>query len=61
MKPAKRARPGDRLRFLSPRAKDLEPVEAEVLKTLEGGERVLRFFGEIDLDAFGEMPIPPYI
>ncbi len=59
VKPAKRARAGDRLRFLSPRG--AAPVEAEVLRTLESGERVLRFFGEIDLEAFGEMPIPPYI
>lgn len=58
VKPAKRAKPGDRLRFRSPAGAE---VEAEVLRTLESGERVLRFFGDIDLEAFGEMPIPPYI
>ncbi|MDE1170204.1 MAG: tRNA preQ1(34) S-adenosylmethionine ribosyltransferase-isomerase QueA [Verrucomicrobium sp.] len=60
VKPAKRAMPGMRLRFRS-RVGPPQEVEAEVLKTLESGERVLRFFGDIDLDAFGQMPIPPYI
>ena len=32
-----------------------------MLKTLPGGERVLRFFGPVDLQAMGEMPLPPYI
>ncbi len=60
VKPAKRALPGMRLRFRS-RQPGAPPLEAEVLKTLESGERVLRFFGEIDFEAFGDMPIPPYI
>ena len=60
VKPAKRALPGMRLRFRS-RHPGAPSLEAEVLKTLESGERVLRFFGEIDFDAFGDMPIPPYI
>jgi S-adenosylmethionine:tRNA ribosyltransferase-isomerase len=31
------------------------------LKTLPGGERVLRFFAPVDLKTMGEMPLPPYI
>jgi len=59
VKPAKRALPGNRLRF---RARDgSAEIEAEVLRTLESGERILRFYGPLDLEAFGEMPIPPYI
>jgi S-adenosylmethionine:tRNA ribosyltransferase-isomerase len=40
---------------------DAGQIEAEVLKTLPGGERVLRFFAEPDLTKMGEMPLPPYI
>jgi S-adenosylmethionine:tRNA ribosyltransferase-isomerase len=57
VKPGARAKPGMRLLF---GAGD-KPIEAEVLKTLPGGERVLRFFAPLDLDAMGEMPLPPYI
>jgi len=60
VKPGARAKPGMRLKFRG-RAADAPEVEAEVLKTLPGGERVLRFFGPVDLDALGEMPLPPYI
>ncbi len=59
VKPAKRAMPGMRHRFRS--LDGTRTVEAEVLKTLESGERVFRFFGELPLDAYGEMPLPPYI
>jgi S-adenosylmethionine:tRNA ribosyltransferase-isomerase len=59
VKPGARAKPGMRLKFL--RHKDGGELEAEVLKTLPGGERVLRFFGPVDLEALGEMPLPPYI
>jgi S-adenosylmethionine:tRNA ribosyltransferase-isomerase len=58
VKPGARAKPGMRLTFAAHTGPD---VEAEVLKTLPGGERVLRFFGPVDLDALGEMPVPPYI
>lgn len=59
VKPGKKAQPGGRLHFTS---KDGSlTAEAEVLKTLEGGERVLRFFDSLDLEKFGEMPLPPYI
>ncbi|MCE0524151.1 MAG: tRNA preQ1(34) S-adenosylmethionine ribosyltransferase-isomerase QueA [Methylacidiphilales bacterium] len=66
VKPGARARPGMRL-FFAPRARDGQahtegkPIEAEVLKTLPGGERVLRFFSPLDLESMGEMPLPPYI
>lgn len=58
VKPGARAKPGMRLNF---RGAGGAQVEAEVLKTLPGGERVLRFFGPVDLEALGEMPLPPYI
>jgi S-adenosylmethionine:tRNA ribosyltransferase-isomerase len=59
VKPGARAKPGMRLKFL--RHTDGGELDAEVLKTLPGGERVLRFFGPVDLEALGEMPLPPYI
>jgi S-adenosylmethionine:tRNA ribosyltransferase-isomerase len=59
VKPGARAKPGMRLTF--GHGDTMKPVEAEVLKTLPGGERVLRFFGPVDLDTMGEMPVPPYI
>jgi len=61
VKPGARAKPGMRLHFTSRGGGVEKEIEAEVLKTLAGGERVLRFFSVPDLDAMGEMPIPPYI
>ena len=58
VKPGARAKPGMRLKFALHAGGELD---AEVLKTLPGGERVLRFFGPVDLEALGEMPLPPYI
>jgi S-adenosylmethionine:tRNA ribosyltransferase-isomerase len=60
VKPGARAKPGMRLRFASGPGVEKE-IEAEVLKTLPGGERVLRFYAAPDLDVMGEMPLPPYI
>lgn len=59
VKPGAKAKPGMRLVFAS--LDGSTRVEADVLKTLPGGERVLRFFGELPLDRFGTMPVPPYI
>jgi len=62
VKPGARAKPGMRLFFPARAgAPDAKPIEAEVLKTLPGGERVLRFFAPVDLKEMGEMPLPPYI
>ncbi len=66
VKPGARAKPGMRI-FFAPHGHSAsaqpepKPVEAEVLKTLPGGERVLRFFAPLDLEKMGEMPVPPYI
>jgi len=59
VKPGARAKPGMRLKFAG--GQGAPEIEAEVLKTLPGGERVLRFFAPLDLAAMGEMPLPPYI
>jgi S-adenosylmethionine:tRNA ribosyltransferase-isomerase len=61
VKPGARAKPGMRLHFAVGPEKDAATIEAEVLKTLPGGERVLRFFTAPDLEKMGEMPLPPYI
>ncbi len=57
-KPAKRARPGDRILFT-------QEFSAEILSEEEFGERTIRFCAtsairEI-LEAIGETPLPPYI
>lgn len=59
VKPGKKCRPGTRLVFGG------GLLKAEVLETVEEGNRLLRFtyegiFEEI-LDRLGEMPLPPYI
>jgi S-adenosylmethionine:tRNA ribosyltransferase-isomerase len=59
VKPGARAKPGMRLQFAS--GTEAPPIEVEVLKTLPGGERVLRFYSQMDLARIGEMPLPPYI
>jgi S-adenosylmethionine:tRNA ribosyltransferase-isomerase len=61
VKPGARAKPGMRLFFPDSLGANAKPIEAEVLKTLSGGERVLRFFAPVNLQAMGEMPLPPYI
>jgi len=59
--PGARAKPGMRVFFKTGSEAGAKEIEAEVLKTLPGGERVLRFFGVPDLETMGEMPLPPYI
>lgn len=59
VKPGKKAKPGTRLEFGD------GLLRAEVVETLEEGNRLIRFeyegiFEEI-LDRLGEMPLPPYI
>ncbi len=59
VKPGKKAKPGTRLTF----GEGL--LRAEVLETVEEGNRLIRFeyegiFEEV-LDRLGEMPLPPYI
>ncbi len=59
VKPGKKCRPGNRLVFGD------GLLKAEVLETVEEGNRLIRFeyegiFEEV-LDKLGEMPLPPYI
>ncbi len=59
VKPGKKAKPGTRLQFGD------GLLKAEVLETVEEGNRLIRFeyegiFEEV-LDKLGEMPLPPYI
>ncbi len=59
VKPGKKCRPGNRLSFGD------GLLKAEVLETVEEGNRLIRFeyegiFEEV-LDRLGEMPLPPYI
>ena len=59
MRPGKKLRPGARISFGD------GALTAEVLETLEGGNRLVRFhydgiFLEI-LEGLGKMPLPPYI
>jgi len=51
-KPGRKTRAGARL--------PIAGTEAEVVEVLEGGERVVRFSEEPDLQAHGHMPVPPY-
>lgn len=59
VKPGKKARPGDKVSFGSGK------LVAEILETIEGGNRIIKFhydgvFENI-LEELGEMPLPPYI
>jgi len=61
-RPAKRLKRGDRVEFAA-RSATAEPLTAIVEDNLGGGELLLRFDEQADepLDAYGELPIPPYI
>ncbi|GKX29130.1 S-adenosylmethionine:tRNA ribosyltransferase-isomerase [Vallitalea longa] len=59
VKPGRKAKPGDRIEFGN------GLLKAEVLKVVEGGNRIARFeyegiFEQV-LDELGQMPLPPYI
>ena len=59
-RPGKKLRPGSRVVF----GEGL--LTGEIVDTLEGGNRLVRFFYEVDsffavLDRIGQMPLPPYI
>lgn len=59
VRPGKKARPSDKISFGDGR------LTAEVLETIEGGNRIIKFYYEgvfeNILDELGEMPLPPYI
>lgn len=59
VRPGKKARPGDKISFGDGK------LIAEILETIEGGNRIIRFqydgVFESILDELGEMPLPPYI
>lgn len=59
VRPGKKACPGDKISFGDGR------LTAEVLETIEGGNRIIKFYYEgvfeNILDELGEMPLPPYI
>ncbi|MEM9445633.1 MAG: tRNA preQ1(34) S-adenosylmethionine ribosyltransferase-isomerase QueA [Verrucomicrobiota bacterium] len=59
-KPARKLLPGNKYR-LEKRGTDLKGPEFEILRTLEDGSRVMRFYQKPDLKTFGELPLPPYI
>lgn len=59
VKPGKKARPGDKISFGGGK------LVAEILETIEGGNRIIKFhydgvFENI-IEELGEMPLPPYI
>jgi S-adenosylmethionine:tRNA ribosyltransferase-isomerase len=58
-KPAKLLRAGARLRLDHPSGHP--GAELEILKTLPDGQRVIRFFEDIRLEDYGQLPLPPYI
>lgn len=64
MRPGRKAPIGKKI-IIDPlpshQAKGHPPLTAEVLRVLPEGERVLRFYGDLSLELYGEMPLPPYI
>lgn len=59
-KPGKKLRAGARL-FLDDREGNRSDVEVEVLRTLADGTRVIRFYADVNLEEYGQLPLPPYI
>ena len=65
VKPGKKMKPGVRVVFGKDEATGEPLLSAEVLDTVEEGNRIIRFefdgIWEEVLDKLGEMPLPPYI
>ncbi len=65
VKPGKKMKPGARVIFGKDEATGKPLLSAEVLDTVEEGNRIIRFefdgIWEEVLDKLGEMPLPPYI
>ncbi|MDR0534403.1 MAG: tRNA preQ1(34) S-adenosylmethionine ribosyltransferase-isomerase QueA [Verrucomicrobiales bacterium] len=59
-KPGKKLKPQTEL-WIDPLKPGAEPAKIEILKSLPSGERVIRFFKDINLADYGELPLPPYI
>jgi S-adenosylmethionine:tRNA ribosyltransferase-isomerase len=59
-KPGKKLQPQTEL-FIEPLTVGAEPAKIEILRSLPSGERVIRFFQDINLADYGELPLPPYI
>jgi S-adenosylmethionine:tRNA ribosyltransferase-isomerase len=47
--------------FSSGRKFQIQGLSGEVIQTVEGGDRVIRFREPIDFEQVGELPLPPYI
>ena len=65
VKPGKKMKPGARVVFGKDEATGAALLSAEVIDTVEEGNRIIRFeydgIWEEVLDKLGEMPLPPYI
>ena len=65
VKPGKKMKPGARVVFGKDEATGEALLSAEVIDTVEEGNRIIRFeydgIWEEVLDKLGEMPLPPYI
>lgn len=56
----KKSTPGAILHVL-PKSPNSTMLRAEVLKSLQSGEKVLRFERDFEPELYGRMPLPPYI
>jgi S-adenosylmethionine:tRNA ribosyltransferase-isomerase len=59
-KPGKKLKPQTEF-LIDPLVPGGKPAKIEILKSLPSGERVIRFFDDLDLADYGELPLPPYI
>jgi S-adenosylmethionine:tRNA ribosyltransferase-isomerase len=59
-RPAKRLKAG-MVVTIDPLHPGQPPAKAEILRTLEDGQRVVRLIGVEKLEDYGQMPLPPYI